>query len=185
MRHHRGASFESADERVRRERGGRYFRGTASLPSAIFDEALLARVERAAADRLASALQRLLPPELVQFEVAAPAGASAPPPSTELAVPTLVVDWRVEVGGGRVDTERRQLWLATGSFFDAHFLFPEQAPTLPISISTWKTASEELTLEPRPNQRAVYEDAARQTTEIFIQRFLEALLVDAGLPAAG
>jgi hypothetical protein len=101
-----GETAAKADERVRRDHGGRYFHGLSTLPSHYFLQGERTPNEQASARTLADALQTLFPRDILQFEP----GASVPELATGVAAhdlpafsePTLWIDYRVEFDGTRI-----------------------------------------------------------------------------------
>jgi hypothetical protein len=174
-----GKSHKAADKNVR---SGSFFAGNASLPSRYFGESEMHAREALAGPLLASAFQSLFSKEILEFAVGPALPATAEddkiPPLPEPSVPTLYVDYRIELSGAVVNPKPRGMFFGAGMFFDTDFRLPDSDQHLEIDVRTWRAPTRVVMRSHDRSTGDVYEDQARRSLNMFLRRYLKRILRD-------
>jgi len=183
-----GKSYKTADNNVR---SGSYFAGNASLPSRFFSESAMQAREALAGPLLVSALQGLFSTEIVEFKLGTPLPGVAEdekiPPLPDPTVPSLYIDYRIELSGAVVNAKPRGIFFGAGMFFDTDFRLPDSDERLGINVRTWRSPSRSVMRSKDRSTSDVYEDLTRRSLNMFLRRYLKRVLRDApelAVPAA-
>jgi hypothetical protein len=174
-----GKSHKTADNQVR---AGSYFAGNSSLPSRHFGASDMQQREALAGPLLVSAFQSLFNPEILRFELGAPLpGADAedkPLPLPEPTVPSLYIDYRIELQGGMTIPKPRGMFFGAGMFFETEFQLPGSEDRLELYIKTWRSPSRGVMRNSGRTTADVYEDLARRSLNLFLKRYFKRVLRD-------
>ena len=169
-----GRSYKAADKNVR---SGSYFAGNATLPSRFFGEQEMRPREALASPVLIAALQTLFAPEIVRFEPGEPLPSSAEdeklPELPTATVPTLFIDYRIELSGSVLNAKPRGIFFGAGMFFDTAFVLPGSDARLELYVKTWRSPTRNVMRLKNRTTGDVYEDLARRSFNLFLRRFLE------------
>jgi len=175
-----GKSYKAADNNVR---SGSYFAGNASLPSRFFGVSEMQTREALAGPLLVSALQSLFSTEILEFELGAPLPGPGEddkiPPLPDPTVPSLYIDYRIELSGAVVNAKPRGIFFGAGMFFDTDFRLPDSDDRLAINLRTWRSPSRSVMRSHDRSTGDVYEDLARRSLNMFLRRYLKRVLRDA------
>lgn len=175
-----GASVAEADRKVRSYRRGRYYRGVKALPSSQFRRRHLKPIEEAAALALQQGLQSLFPEGLLSFHIGGaldPLDADTTDRSLpEFDLPTLVVDYRVELSGRLFPTDQQRLFVGAGYFFDARCVLPGSTMQLRVRRSNWRKPAPQAMHATQLPPAQVYGDMTRAAFGHFIRRYLNTLV---------
>ncbi|HEU4579397.1 MAG TPA: hypothetical protein VFS67_14145 [Polyangiaceae bacterium] len=174
-----GRSAKTADNTVR---AGSFFAGNASLPSRYFGEAQMQQREALAGPLLVSALQSLFSKEILEFKLGAPLPGAGEdeklPPLPEPSVPTLYVDYKIELSGAVVNQKPRGMYFGAGMFFDTDFRIPDSDARLQMLVRTWRSPSRNVMRAKEGTTGIVYEDVGRRSLNLFLRRYLKRILRD-------
>jgi hypothetical protein len=174
-----GKSYKAADNNVR---SGSFFAGNSSLPSRYFVESDVRAREALAGPLLVSAFQSLFSTEILQFELGPPLPASGEddkvPPLPEPSVPSLFVDYRIELSGAVVNPKPRGMFFGAGMFFDTDFRLPDSDARLEINVRTWRAPTRALMRSHDRSTGDVYEDLTRRSFNMFLRRYFKRILRD-------
>jgi hypothetical protein len=168
-----GRSYKAADKNVR---SGSYFAGNATLPSRFFGEQEMRPREALASPVLIAALQTLFAPEIVRFEPGEPLPSSGEDEKLELpaaSVPTLFIDYRIELSGSVLNAKPRGIFFGAGMFFDTAFVLPGSDARLELYLKTWRSPTRNVMRLKNRTTADVYEDLTRRSFNLFLRRFLE------------
>jgi hypothetical protein len=174
-----GRSYKTADNTVR---SGSFFAGNASLPSRYFAEPQMQQREALAGPLLVSALQGLFSKEILEFKLGPPLpGADEDeklPPLPEPSVPTLYIDYKIELSGAVVNQKPRGMYFGAGMFFDTDFRLPDSDARLQMLVRTWRSPSRSVMRAKEGTTGIVYEDVGRRSLNLFLRRYLKRILRD-------
>jgi hypothetical protein len=174
-----GKSYKAADNNVR---SGSYFAGNASLPSRFFGQPEMQARERLAGPLLVSALQGLFSKEILEFELGEPLPGvgedDKPLPLPDPTVPSLYIDYRIELSGAVLNAKPRGIFFGAGMFFDTDFRLPDSDERLGINVRTWRSPSRSVMRSHDRSTGDVYEDLARRSLNMFLRRYLKRVLRD-------
>lgn len=174
-----GKSHKAADNNVR---SGSYFAGNASLPSRFFGESEMHAREALAGPLLVAALQSLFSKEILEFGLGAPLpGVDEDEkilPLPDATVPSLYIDYRIELSGAVVNAKPRGIFFGAGMFFDTDFRLPGSDERLEINVRTWRSPSRSVMRSKGRSTGDVYEDLGRRSLNMFLRRYLARLLRD-------
>jgi len=170
-----GRSYKAADKSVR---SGSYFAGNATLPSRFFGEQEMRPREALASPALIAALQTLFAPEIVRFEPGEPLPSTSSedeklPELPAVTVPTLFIDYRIELSGAILNAKPRGMFFGAGMFFDTVFVLPESDARLELYVKTWRSPTVKVMRLKTRSTADVYEDLARRSFNMFLRRYLD------------
>jgi hypothetical protein len=174
-----GKSYKAADKNVR---SGSFFAGNSSLPSRYFGESELRGREALAGPLLVSAFQSLFSEEILQFEVGPALTATGEDDKVlalpEPTVPSLYVDYRIELSGAVINPKPRGMFFGAGMFFDTDFRLPDSDARMEINVRTWRAPTRAVMRSRARSTGDVYEDLARRSFNMFLRRYLRRVLRD-------
>jgi hypothetical protein len=174
-----GKSYKAADNNVR---SGSYFAGNASLPSRFFGQPEMQAREALAGPLLVSALQSLFSKEILEFELGEPLPGvgedDKPLPLPDPTVPSLYIDYRIELSGAVLNAKPRGIFFGAGMFFDTDFRLPDSDERLGINVRTWRSPSRSVMRSHDRSTGDVYEDLGRRSLNMFLRRYLKRVLRD-------
>lgn len=168
-----------ADTQVRESS---YFSGQVSVPSQYFDEQHMRAREKLLAPLMIESLQSLFAPEVVRFEHGEPLPAIGmeedETPLPEPSVPTLFVDQLTELSGSVAVMKPRALFTNAAMFVSTDFVIPGDASKLSVKVQTWRAPDRKVTTHKDRTYGDVYEDLGRRSLNLFLRRYLAAMLKD-------
>jgi hypothetical protein len=166
-----------ADTQVREST---YFAGKVSLPSQYFDGSHMQEREKLAAPLLIDALQTLFAPEVVRFEHGEPLPAIGieddESPLPEPSVPTLYIHQLTELSGNVTVAKPRGIFMNAAMFFYTDFMIPGDTNKLSFKVSTWRAPDRRVMTNKARSIDDVYEDLARRSLNLFLDRYLSLML---------
>ena len=134
-----------------------------------------------------AALQTLFAPEIVRFEPGEPLPSASSedeklPELPAATVPTLFIDYRVELSGAVLNAKPRGMFFGAGMFFDTLFVLPESDARLELYVKTWRSPTLKVMRLKTRTTADVYEDLARRSFNMFLRRYLDRVFQE---PAGG
>ena len=99
-------------------------------------------------------------------------------PTTEPSVPTLYIDYKIELSGAVVNQKPRGMYFGAGMFFDTDFRLPNAEARLQMLVRTWRSPSRNVMRAKEGTTGIVYEDVGRRSLNLFLRRYLKRILRD-------
>lgn len=128
-----------------------YYGGEKTLPSKYLQGEEVRKAERAAAAELAKGFAKILPPDLVHFELGRPVDPASAEPKFE--EPTLLVGYRLEISSTFVTKKPRGIFTGVGLLGDVTLSIPDEDPPHKVKHTAWhipdvrRIESEELAVD--------------------------------------
>ena len=89
------------------------------------------------------------------------------------AVPTLFIDYRIELSGSVLNAKPRGIFFGAGMFFDTAFVLPGSDTRLELYVKTWRSPTRNVMRLKNRTAGDVYEDLARRSFNLFLRRYLD------------
>jgi hypothetical protein len=164
-------TYELADLSVRQST---YFAGTISTPSQYFDEAHVRAREVRAGQELVRELQRVFPPEILEFELG-PRLKEPRDGDRAAKLPTLFIEHTTGLSGTYVSSSPRGVFVGISMMFQSRFEIPGDDQPLTLKHAAWHPPK----LEPKETDKTpsvVYDNAALEAFRAYNQKLIGKLL---------
>jgi hypothetical protein len=104
-------------------------------------------------------------------------------PLPEPKVPTLYIHQLTELSGSVTVSKPRGIFMSAAMFFYTDFVIPGDPNKLSLKISTWRAPDKRVMQNKARTIDDVYEDLARRSLNLFLDRYLSLMLKKAPEPS--